>query len=137
MERTVQRGTGEDCVEDLEVWACWTRRFGPIVDALDIDVSVSSTANLSSSKTIGQISRSCRPTSRNGRKDRLALYLFDILFLDGRDLHNAPLVQRKEVLEGLCRKLRSPVFYSQHFDVDAAELFESAGRYARDLYRLR
>ena len=39
-----------------------------------------------------------------------------------------PRSQRKEVLEGLCRKLRSPVFYSQHFDVDAADLFESASR---------
>jgi bifunctional non-homologous end joining protein LigD len=63
-----------------------------------------------------------------GRKDRMALYLFDILYLDGRDLRGAPLIQRKEILEGICRKLRSPVFYSQHFDVDAEELFESASR---------
>lgn len=42
-----------------------------------------------------------------GRKDRMALYLFDILFLDGRDLRSARLVERKAVLEGICR-LRAP-----------------------------
>jgi bifunctional non-homologous end joining protein LigD len=106
----------------------WTRRFGPIVDALDIDVSAIFDGEIvvvDDNRTNFSL---LQADLADGRKDRLALYLFDILFLDGRDLRGAPLVQRKEVLEGLCRKLRSPVFYSQHFDVDAAELFESASR---------
>jgi bifunctional non-homologous end joining protein LigD len=30
----------------------------------------------------------------------MALYLFDILFLEGRDLRGVPLIERKEILEG-------------------------------------
>jgi hypothetical protein len=54
----------------------------------------------------------------------VALYLFDILYLDGRDLGGEPLIDRKAVLEGLCRKFRIPVFCGvleihDNFDGDA------------------
>ena len=56
----------------------------------------------------------------------MALYVFDILFLDGQDLRDVPLIGRKQVLAGLRSKFRSPVFLSEHFDVDGPELFERA-----------
>ena len=36
-----------------------------------------------------------------GRDDRFLLYLFDALHLDGYDLRDAPLIQRKSLLESL------------------------------------
>jgi bifunctional non-homologous end joining protein LigD len=100
----------------------------PIVDALDLDIS----AILDGEIVVVEESRTnfslLQADLANGRKDRMALYLFDILFLDGRDLRGAPLIERKEMLEGICRRLHSPVFHSQHFNVDADELFESARR---------
>lgn len=106
----------------------WTRRFGPIVDALDYDAS----AILDGEIVVVEDNRTnfslLQADLADGRKDRLSLYLFDILFLDGRDLRKEPLIERKAVLERLCRKFRPPVFYSQHFDVNAEDLFESARR---------
>ena len=106
----------------------WTRRFGPIVDALDYDVS----AILEGEIVVVEDNRTnfslLQQDLADGRRDRLSLYLFDILFLNGRDLRKQPLIERKAVLEKLCRKFRSPVFYSQHFEVDADDLFESARR---------
>jgi bifunctional non-homologous end joining protein LigD len=106
----------------------WTNRFKPIVNALDLDIS----AILDGEIVVVEDSRTnfslLQADLASGRKDRMALYLFDILFLDGRDLRGAPLFERKEILEGICRRLHSPVFYSQHFNVNAEELFESARR---------
>ena len=106
----------------------WSNRFAPIVQALDLDVS----AVLDGEIVVVEDNRTnfslLQADLANGRKDRMALYLFDILFLNGKDLRNEPLIERKAVLEGLCRKLHSPIFYSQHFEVDGSELFESAKR---------
>ena len=32
------------------------------------------------------------------------------------------------MLENFCKKFKSPIFHSQHFEVDAEDLFESARR---------
>lgn len=51
-----------------------------------------------------------------GRHDRLAFYAFDCLFIDGRDIRDTPLIERKRVLEKLLLKARSKcIFYSEHF----------------------
>ncbi len=106
----------------------WTRRFGPIVDALDYDVG----AILDGEIVVVEDNRTnfslLQQDLADGRRDRLSLYLFDILFLDGRDLTKQPLIERKTILENLCKKFRPPVVYSQHFEVDADDLFESARR---------
>jgi bifunctional non-homologous end joining protein LigD len=61
----------------------WTRRFGPIVDALDYDVS----AILDGEIVVVEDNRTnfslLQADLADGRRDRLSLYLFDILFLDG------------------------------------------------------
>ena len=106
----------------------WTKRFTPIVQAMDYDVS----AILDGEIVVVEDNRTnfslLQADLASGRKDRMALYLFDILYLNGRDLRREPLIERKAVLEGLCKKFRSPVFYSQHFNVDPEELFEGAKR---------
>lgn len=106
----------------------WSNRFVPIVQALDLDIS----AVLDGEIVVVEDNRTnfslLQADLASGRKDRMALYLFDCLFLEGRDLRKEPLTERKAVLEGICRKLHSPIFYSQHFDVDGEELFESAKR---------
>ena len=97
----------------------WTKRFTPIVHELAYDVS----AILDGEIVVVEDNRTnfslLQADLANGRKDRLALYLFDILYLEGRDLRGLRLIQRKEILENLCRRFRPPVFYGQHFDVDA------------------
>ncbi len=106
----------------------WTNTFKPIVEALDLDIS----AILDGEIVVVEDNRTnfslLQADLASGRKDRMALYLFDILFLEGRDLRGVPLIERKAILEGICRRLHSPVFYSEHFNVDAVDLFESARR---------
>ena len=106
----------------------WSNRFAPIVQALDLDIS----AVLDGEIVVVEDNRTnfslLQADLASGREDRMALYLFDCLFLEGRDLRKEPLTERKAILEGICRKLHSPIFYSQHFGVDGEELFESAKR---------
>lgn len=51
------------------------------------------------------------------RTDALVFFAFDLLFLDGEDLREEPLLARKERLEALLQKaeLEGPVRYSEHF----------------------
>jgi bifunctional non-homologous end joining protein LigD len=55
-----------------------------------------------------------------GRDDRFLLYLFDALHLDGYDLRDAPLLQRKSLLESLLAGAAAggPLRFSQHLDDD-------------------
>lgn len=50
-----------------------------------------------------------------GRTDRFVYYAFDLLHLDGHDLRNAVLVDRKAVLEGLLAEAKGPIQFSGHF----------------------
>jgi ATP-dependent DNA ligase len=54
-------------------------------------------------------------------------YAFDLLWLDGRDLRGAPLVERKRLLHGIIPPQPSPVLYVDH----VVELFNAVC--ARDL----
>jgi bifunctional non-homologous end joining protein LigD len=58
----------------------------------------------------------------------LGYYAFDILYLDGFDLRAAPFVERKRVLQGLLEEAGGigPVFLSDHFEEDAATLFDKS-----------
>jgi bifunctional non-homologous end joining protein LigD len=56
-----------------------------------------------------------------GSKTRLLYYVFDLLYLDGRDLRPLPLIERKAVLAKVLATSRC-VRYTEHFD-DGATLF--------------
>jgi len=63
-----------------------------------------------------------------GRSERFALYLFDLLYLDGRDLRAAPLAERKAGLEVLLRGAPAPLRYSEHFEEDGDLVLRHACR---------
>jgi len=65
---------------------------------------------------------------RDGRGDRLVYWVFDLLYLNGRDLTGMPLIRRKAKLERLLQgKSRSgPVRYTQHLDEDGSVVFKHA-----------
>ncbi len=52
------------------------------------------------------------------RTDRLRVYLFDLMFLDGKDLKSLPLHERKSILGRLLGDLprSSPLRFSQHYE---------------------
>ena len=62
-----------------------------------------------------------------GRHDRLVFYAFDILHLEGFDLRNAPLIERKRVLKSLLDEARPKrIFFSEHFELEGDALFQQA-----------
>jgi len=51
-----------------------------------------------------------------GRSDGFVFYAFDLLHLDGQDLRDEPLEQRKQALAGLLKGAKEPLRLSEHFD---------------------
>jgi len=63
-----------------------------------------------------------------GRSDRFAYYAFDLLYLDGFDLRDATLLDRKDVLAKLLAGGIEPIRFSEHLDADGREVFVNACR---------
>lgn len=63
-----------------------------------------------------------------GRSDRFLFYAFDLLHLDGHDLRNAPLVERKALLEALISGRDGRLRYSEHFSEAGGLVLEHACR---------
>ena len=62
-----------------------------------------------------------------GRSDGFVYNVFDLLYLDGRDLTELPLIERKAELQRLLpAKGDDPIRYVEHFDGDGRAIFEQA-----------
>ncbi len=62
---------------------------------------------------------------RKSRKGALVYYVFDILWLNGRDLQGLPLIRRREILSGILPDLPN-VRLSQHIETRGIEFFKLA-----------
>ena len=61
------------------------------------------------------------------QKDHLVYYVFDLLYLDGRDLRGLPLLRRKEILKALVKNASLPgVEFSDHVEGEGKALFDIA-----------
>ena len=60
--------------------------------------------------------------------DSIIAYVFDLLYLDGRDLTKLPLRERKESLQALLKKSKraAGLQYSEHIEGNGAEMFAKA-----------
>jgi bifunctional non-homologous end joining protein LigD len=107
----------------------WTERFPAVAEAvaalpakeaiLDGEIVALDRAGVSSFQALQQ--------GASGEKGRsLAYVVFDLLFLDGRDLRSQPLIERKKALARLLRGRRGRVRYSEHFDAPGPEVYERA-----------
>jgi bifunctional non-homologous end joining protein LigD len=61
-----------------------------------------------------------------GDRERFVYYVFDLLHLDGRNLAELPLLERKAALVRLVGKKRGPIRYSEHFTTDGAVVLQRA-----------
>ncbi len=55
----------------------------------------------------------------------VVIFLFDLLYLDGRDLRGEPLIERKQLLKNILQ-VNDIIRYSEHFPGSGAELLEAA-----------
>ena len=109
----------------------WTHRFERIAQAvaalpaetalLDGELVVENDKGISSFSML-------QTDLKEGRGDRFVYWVFDLLYLDGRDLTGAPLVERKAALQRLLKgtSKTGPIRYAEHFDGDGPVIFKHA-----------
>lgn len=56
----------------------------------------------------------------------LLYYVFDILYLDGKDLRDLPLLERKSILEEIMLGMPKNIIFSQHFLEDANDFYQAS-----------
>jgi bifunctional non-homologous end joining protein LigD len=110
----------------------WTERFQPIADTLkklrlgsaliDGEVVVETASGIPSFSELQQALSA-------GRKDRFIYYVFDLLYCNGVDLRNVPLIDRKALLQRILESIASGnVRFSEHFAQDGATMLAHACR---------
>lgn len=104
----------------------WTKRFRKV--AHDADQISASSAIIDGEIVVpgedGRTDFAVLQNSLTGKADNLLMVAFDLLYLNGRDLRKLPLLARKAALKALVAK--TPIEYSDHFNMDGAELFRRA-----------
>lgn len=110
----------------------WTGKFGkaipaalaglPVKEAIIDGELIVETAGGASDFSALQADLSAR------RTDRMILYLFDFLYLDGRDLRPAPLIERKAVLGRVLEGAPPVLRYSEHFEENGKLVLRHACR---------
>jgi bifunctional non-homologous end joining protein LigD len=110
----------------------WTERFAEIADAikkLDVDSAVLDGEIVVLNKA-GLSSFSALQSHLSGKaKKGFVYYVFDLLYLNGVDLREAPLLARKKLLRALLRSNKnSPIQFTPHQVAQGEKAFESACR---------
>jgi bifunctional non-homologous end joining protein LigD len=108
----------------------WTGRFKKIADdawhvaagsaIIDGEVIVPSETGVSDFSVLQNELR--------GKSDKLVLYAFDLLYLNGFDLRKAALFEREALLRKLIDK--TDILFSESFETDGAAMFKQATRWA-------
>ena len=107
----------------------WTKRFSVIAGAFDIPVE---RAILDGEIVVIKDGRTSfaelQAELAKGNQDRLLFYAFDLLYLEGFDLREAALVERKRILKMLFDEtgLQNPIIYSEHLQTDGNEMLAHA-----------
>ncbi|MCK1343658.1 bifunctional non-homologous end joining protein LigD [Bradyrhizobium sp. GM2.2] len=116
--------------EDIKVFTRrghdWTKRFRKVAE--DGTLITASSAIIDGEIVVpgegGKTDFSQLQNSLRGRAQNIVMVAFDLLYLNGHDLRRVPLEKRKAVLKELIED--TPVQYSEHFDIDGAELYRRA-----------
>jgi bifunctional non-homologous end joining protein LigD len=109
-------------------WTDQFRRIAEAVEALDADelildgeVIVQDERGVPDFAALqSEIARRC--------SDRLTFCLFDLLYLDGKDLRRLPLIERKQRLAELVEGREGAIVYSAHLEAEGVVMFEQARR---------
>ncbi len=109
----------------------WTHRFKPIAEAV---AALGADTALIDGELVSEDERGISNFSllqtdlKDDRSDRLRYCVFDLLYLDGRDLRDEPLIVRKAALERLVGSAGSDsrIRYTEHFDEDGHVILKHA-----------
>ena len=109
----------------------WTHRFKSIADAV---AKLPAETALLDGELVAQNEKGISSFSllqtdlKEGRSDRFVYWVFDLLHLDGRDLSEQPLLERKAALERLLRAgdPAAPIRYCEHLQGNGAAILKRA-----------
>src|SRR4051794_4176070 len=108
----------------------WTNRYPSLVEAVE-KLSAKSAILDGEAVVLGNTGRpdfQALERELGKRSNRITYYAFDLLHVDGRDLRNRPLVERKAVLRQLLEGAPPALLYADHLSVSGEEVFEHACR---------
>ena len=109
----------------------WTRRFARVAEAIEALPAKSAILDgelvVENEKGVSSFSM-LQTDLKEGRDDRFVYWVFDLLYLDGRDLRDEPLSARKAALQRLLRGERKngPIRYADYFEEDGSVVFKHA-----------
>jgi bifunctional non-homologous end joining protein LigD len=111
----------------------WTDRFGSVAKAfagIAADTALIDGEIVSEDENGRSDFSALQADLKAGRTDRLVYYAFDLLHLDGRDLRDLPLRDRKATLDALLQRSKRDdrIRLSEHFAADGAVVFAHACR---------
>lgn len=108
----------------------WTDRYGPIVRAA-AELKKVKCAIIDGEATV--FGATGRPDFQGLRLElgktestKLIFHAFDLLHLNGKDLRDAPLLERKKALRRLLKGAPPALVYVDHFEADGPTVFEHA-----------
>ncbi|HEY7985451.1 MAG TPA: DNA ligase D [Methylophilaceae bacterium] len=109
----------------------WSKKWGDLVKALKkLEVSQAwLDGEVVALAEDGSISfQELQNAARLGKKVRLAYFIFDLMYLNGHDLTQLPLIDRKELLKTMLDKVdpASGLYYSPHIEGSAQDSFQDA-----------
>ena len=97
----------------------WTHKFGPLAKSLAALKVQSAVLDLEACvlDKSGRTDFSMLQEALSEEKpERIEGFVFDLLYLDGRDYTKTPLLERKSALAGLLKKAKPPLHYSEHYE---------------------
>ncbi len=105
----------------------FNEKYFPIVESLrQFDMDVIFDGEVVVVDDFGKSSFQLLQTYGKTGKGKLAYYVFDILYLNGSDLTNLPLVKRKEILKKIIPENLANIKYSDHIIGDGESFFKIA-----------
>ena len=110
----------------------WTHRFSALSDALRAlklrSALIDGEAVVEDATGHSSFSQLVEALKEGGRSDEVVFYAFDLLHFDGVAVREAPLVDRKRLLETVLgpRRKNSRVRYSAHLEDEADKIFANA-----------
>ena len=97
----------------------FNEKYYPIVESLrHFDMDVIFDGEVVVVDDFGKASFQLLQTYGKSGKGKLAYYIFDILYLNGSDLTNLPLIKRKEILKKIIPEDLANIKYSDHITGD-------------------
>jgi bifunctional non-homologous end joining protein LigD len=107
----------------------WTKRFSAIAAAFDIPVDRAIFDGEVVAVKDGRTNFSeLQAALATGRQEALTFNVFDLLFLEGFDLRDSPLSERKRILKELLEEtgVSGPILYTDHLVSDGPRFFAHA-----------